>query len=758
MENRNARIELLAPAGSPGSLQAAVASGADAVYLGLAGFNARLGAENFGRENLRDHIENCHIRGVRVYLALNTLLYDDEIPEAFDTACFAYENGIDAVIVQDMGLASLMSEQLPDLPLHASTQCSITGLEGARYMGSAGFSRVVLAREASPDEIRRTTASGIDVEVFVHGARCYSYSGQCLMSSMLGGRSGNRGACAQPCRLPYELTDSQDRVLLKGHALSLKDISYIDFLDELKDMGVRSLKIEGRMKNPGYVAAVVGIYRKYLDMGGKPAIAKADRNDLLKAFNRDGFSSGIFSSQPRSSAFSLSSPSNSGAPVGKVIETQKDGASVVFNEEIDKSDGLRIGAEGSYAGRNFQPGIPSFINIDGKPGDIVFRTRDIAFDKKYSLPEVMARGKKLPVHIMASVRIDEKPRIEIRDENGNVSTVVSSCKAQAAVSNGTSSDRITEQLLKTGNTPYKVESAGLECDEGVFVRISEINELRRKALAGLDDIRKGSPREAGCEPPRTLSDHKKDDPRPSIGLCLYKLPLGLDVSRTKAARIYADASIGTKNLELLGARCRESGLEFFIHLPFHMETPPSVGCDGYMVENHGQLRFAKNQKTALGSGFNICNSYSAAFYDGFLIISVSPEMNAARIRGMIHPPAGNLEITVYGRLQVMESPYCPASDVCKGDLCLKTDLSLSDRKGEKWPMLCDPVSHNARIFNPHRILLAEETPKLLESGIGMLRVNIFDETAEEVYEITSACLEGRRPSLNPGYKFTRGHY
>ncbi|MFO7612967.1 MAG: U32 family peptidase [Clostridia bacterium] len=758
MENSNTRIELLAPAGSPASLQAAVASGADAVYLGLTGFNARLGAENFERENLREHIEYCHIRGVRLYLTLNTLLYDDEMAEAFETACFAYENGIDAVIVQDMGLASLLSEQLPDLALHASTQCSITGLSGAEYMKSAGFSRVVLAREASPDEIRRTAASGIDVEVFVHGARCYSYSGQCLMSSMLGGRSGNRGACAQPCRLPYELTDSKDGILLRGHALSLKDISYIDFLDELKHMGVRSLKIEGRMKNPEYVAAVVGIYRKYLDMEGKPAVSETDRNDLLKAFNRDGFSNGIFSSRPRESAFSHSSPSNSGAPVGKVIETQKDGTSVVFNEEIDKSDGLRIGTEGGYAGRNIPLGIPSFINIDGKPGDIVFRTRDIAFDKKYSLSEVMEREKKLPVHITASVRINEELRIDISDEDGNVSTAESSVKAQAAVSIGTGSDRITSQLQKTGNTPYAVESVGLECDDGVFVRISDINELRRKALAGLDEIRKGPLREVKCEPPRPLNDHRKYYSRPSISLCLYKLPHGLDVSRTKAARIYADASLGEKNLEFLGTKCRESGIEFFIHLPFHMEKPPAAECGGYMVENHGQLRFAEGFKAALGSGFNISNSYSAAFYDGFPIISVSPEMNAARLRSMVHPPGSNLEITVYGRLQVMESPYCPAFDICKGDLCLKTDLSLSDRKGEKWPMLCDPVSHNARIFNPHRILLAEEAPGLLESGIGMMRVNIFDETAEEVYEITNACLEGRRPSLNPGYKFTRGHY
>ena len=258
-------MELLAPAGGPEALRAAVQSGADAVYLGAGSFSARAGAENFSFEELSDAVRYCHIYGVKVHCALNTLIKESEIEAAVETAEGICRAGADAIIIQDLGLASHIKRMLPDIELHASTQMTVTSIEGVKALEDAGFDRVVLARELSLSEIERIAkAAKAEIEVFVHGAICMCYSGQCLMSSMLGGRSGNRGRCAQPCRLSYTLLED-GRECGSAHILSPKDMALIGHLKELESAGVTSLKIEGRLKSPEYVSAVTGIYRKYLD-------------------------------------------------------------------------------------------------------------------------------------------------------------------------------------------------------------------------------------------------------------------------------------------------------------------------------------------------------------------------------------------------------------------------------------------------------------------------------------------------------------
>jgi putative protease len=259
-------LELLAPAGAFPSLRAAVANGADAVYLGGGLFNARRAAGNFTDSELKDALAYCRERGVKVYVTLNTLLKDSELDEALSFAAFAYENGADAVIVQDLGLAHLLKIHLPDLKRHASTQMTIHSLDGVKACEEMGFERVVLARELSLRQIGFITAScKAEIEVFTHGALCVCYSGQCLMSSFIGARSGNRGMCAQPCRLPWRYSVDGDAFGKESYLLSPKDLLGLTMLPELKKAGVKSLKIEGRMKSPEYVAVVTGLYRKYLD-------------------------------------------------------------------------------------------------------------------------------------------------------------------------------------------------------------------------------------------------------------------------------------------------------------------------------------------------------------------------------------------------------------------------------------------------------------------------------------------------------------
>lgn len=305
MENK---MELLAPAGGIKELRAAVQSGADAVYMGAAAFSARAGADNFTEDEMREAVEYAHAYGVKVHCAINTLIKESELEEAVATAVCANNCGCDAIIIQDLGLAQHLRKLLPDMELHASTQMTVTSVDGVRYLEEQGFSRVVLARELSLDEIREITKNTkAEIEVFVHGAICMSYSGQCLMSSVLGGRSGNRGRCAQPCRLPYELIEN-GRVCDSGYILSPKDMALIKHLDELKKAGVASLKIEGRLKSAEYVSAVTGVYRKYLD--NPKTVTQADMAELKNAFSRSGFTDGYLTGKLGKEMMSHTNPAN----------------------------------------------------------------------------------------------------------------------------------------------------------------------------------------------------------------------------------------------------------------------------------------------------------------------------------------------------------------------------------------------------------------------------------------------------------------
>lgn len=293
--------ELLSPVGDFECLKAAVQNGADAVYFGASNFSARASATNFDIAELETAINYAKLRNVKTNLTLNTLIQNNELDEAINIAKSAYEFGVDAIIVQDLGLAKFLIDHFPKMPIHASTQMTVHNLEGVKKLENLGFSRVVLARELSISEIENICQnSNVEIEAFVHGALCMSYSGRCLFSSMIGGRSGNRGKCAQPCRLPYELTDGEDS-LDKGYLLSPRDLCSLEYLPKLVLAGVKCFKIEGRMKTPEYVATVTRIYRKYLDIiiKGEPYIIdENDKKELMQVFNRGGFSTGHLSDEP----------------------------------------------------------------------------------------------------------------------------------------------------------------------------------------------------------------------------------------------------------------------------------------------------------------------------------------------------------------------------------------------------------------------------------------------------------------------------
>jgi len=418
-------MELLAPAGSSAALIAAVQSGADAVYIGGTQFSARRSAQNFTQEDMIRWVNYCHLYGVQVHVAANTLIKEKEAESFLEYIGMLNQIGVDAVIVQDVGMADFISAKYPDLALHASTQMSVASIAGVRYLEQHGFSRVVLAREldknAIADIIKQAKA---EIEVFAHGAICMSYSGQCLMSSMIGGRSGNRGMCAQPCRLPYELLH-QGKSRKKGYLLSPKDMCLIDELETLKKIGVTSIKIEGRLKRPEYVSTVVGIYRKYLDSGKK--VSASDFEDLKNAFNRSGFTKGYFEGKCDADMMSYETP-------GNISEN-------LFSEEA----------------------------------------------KRRCCEENIFR--KIPISVEAQLLKDQPLFLKLSDSDGHSVTVNGKCVAEKAINRPLEQSRFSEQVTKFGNTPFAAQRTDIILEEGITVPIKEINETRRKAVSLLQEQR-----------------------------------------------------------------------------------------------------------------------------------------------------------------------------------------------------------------------------------------------------------------------------
>lgn len=538
--NGNKNIpELLAPAGTFQHLRGAVNAGADAVYVGGKKWGARSNAGNFDDDEMIRAAEYCHLRDAKLYVTMNTLIFDDEIEEALEYVRFLYNAGVDALIIQDFGLASLVKKYFPDFHVHLSTQASVYSKEGVRAAMACGFERVVLAREVSISDIKKIHEEcDIELEVFVHGALCYCYSGQCQLSRFRGGRSGNRGMCAQPCRLPYSISGRSG--LVKGgkdnfnmdcdssygddfgeteeavnagtavYLLSPKDLCGIDSLGDLLDAGVASLKIEGRMKSPEYVAVVVSVYRKYLDMlaqEGFCIVSEEDRRALSQIFNRGGFTNGYYYGNPGEKLMSGKLPKHQGVKIGHVV---KRGKGDLVQVEIDRNEVLNMG-DGIEIRNSEMPGnVVTYIkdavkerqliigDIRGRvnPGDEVYKITDKALMEKASLYFALDKEgnertvKKLPVRMSFTAKLGEPASLRVfRDAEGalkgdypNSVTVLSETAVEAALNKPLTKERAAEQLGKTGGSVFTASYIEADIDDNVSLPMSQINKMRRDAL------------------------------------------------------------------------------------------------------------------------------------------------------------------------------------------------------------------------------------------------------------------------------------
>ncbi len=676
------KSELLAPAGNYEAFLAAVENGADAVYLGGKLLNARQFAGNFENDELQKAIDYAHARGVKVLLTLNTLVLDDELQEALDYASTAYEMGVDAFIVQDLGLAAELKKLIPDIPLHGSTQMSIYSLEGVKVLEKMGFERVVLARELSLEEIKFICSNTtVEIEVFVHGALCISYSGQCLMSSMIGGRSGNRGKCAQPCRMHYSISReriSQDRISGDGssgdrisgdglsrdglsgdriswngvsranksgdtwdyksqeskvpsssYLLSPKDICHIDHIGDLLAAGVTSLKIEGRMKSPEYVASVVGIYRKYLDQVEQqqagpctdatgdfkrttaadnnkrtaaaghtvlnPQVSKQDRQQLLQSFNRGGFSKGYLLGKTGPEMMAYEKPKNWGTYLGTALaqNTSTNSVKIKLENTLGNGDGIEI-----WSGKLQEEspgGIITKIVLDGggqvkgaKPGDTVWvsvikgrvekGSRVYKTSDKEMLEQAAASYQKptrrLKIKAGFMLKEGKLPELTLEDPDGNKVTVEAEVYPEKAVNKPLTEERVSEQLRKMGSTPFEVTELNVEMDAGIVMPISELNNLRRKVAELLENMRilKGRRKGQGVQHKLETSGSvaRRANPAGEVKLSamLYHVNEDLELGSINADRIYLPFHrIRDENLMKQIAELRKSGKEVYAYVP-----------------------------------------------------------------------------------------------------------------------------------------------------------------------------------------------
>ncbi len=564
------KCELLAPAGGMKQLIAAVENGADAVYMGGHMFNARINADNFTAEEMKQAIDYAHIRNVKVYVTVNTLLRDDELESGLLYAATLYEMGADALIIQDLGFGSIVRAALPDFPLHLSTQASIYNVRGIKKAAELGYERVVPARELSLEEIRQAADTGIDIEIFVHGAMCFCYSGQCQMSRIIGGRSGNRGLCAQPCRLSYSLDGRE------GYHLSPRDMCTVDRLGEFAEAGVSSFKIEGRMKSAEYVAQVTSAYRKYLDMyyeTGSIDVDETDRIALEQIFNRGGFTQGYLDGNPGRDFLSGDMPKHRGVYIGRALEKHGQIVRIKTNEDISNGDGIEI------HDKNVTGNIVTYIKEAGRgkldigdfkgyvsKGADVYRTSSSMQLK--SLRKTFEEGrflKKVPVNFTFTASCGEYPKLALSEGSFEVD-VRGDTVCEKAVNKAIDEELIKKQLQKTGNTPFEADKIYCCIDKDISIPVSVINAMRRNALKSLEEIKSRG--------------RVKQEP------VMPKLLPGLQTDMT-GIYVMDINDIGSRELEKLINKY-DGRLDIFVPLIGHMKNRGSVKSSRYLDEAFGE--------------------------------------------------------------------------------------------------------------------------------------------------------------------------
>ena len=759
------RMENLAPAGNWDALRSAVAAGADAVYLGYAAYSARAGAGNFDEQQLRDAVRFAHLHHVRVHVTVNTLIKDGEMAGVVDVLRLLSEIRVDAVLVQDLGVLRMARRCFPDLPIHASTQMAIHNATGVRFCRNQGMTRAVLARECSAAEIALAAKEGIEIEVFGHGAQCVAVSGECLFSSVVGGRSGNRGRCAQPCRLLYTYRGKT------AAWLSPRDVCMRDDLPELNKAGVASIKLEGRLKRPEYVATIANSYRNAIDAMDNGHFRKADENEmtgLRQIFSRGGFMRGYAMGAEDAGVIDPARVSHGGVKIGRVEFAAGNMARVRLERSLDDGDGLQIrtaqgDAELIYAGHDTEAGQIAVVrlrsDIRTKAGDEVYRLtseKQLQWARSLAIPAIPAD--------MALIAYPGKP-LALTMTDGESSVTVTGDTVAPAQSRAMSEEDARRSLGKLSDTPFSLRTLTVQT-AGAFVPVSALNQLRREACQQLAEARIAAfTRKAGREEPADDLIYPDTPDAPSMAIV-----------RT---REQADAMQGAADLlvwypEDFRVDALESGLRdmpdgVWLQLPTVCEEKTLDELDAFVQRNAGklggivlgsvgQLGRTWNVPMGAGSGIPVMNRRAAQFLleQGCRFVTASSELSGAELRTLMqnHPP---VVVPAYGREQLMLLHHCPARTylgLTKGHAaCRMCDQhspdalagqTLTDRRGTVYPLLRQrlPEGCLVRLMNA---LPTNNIRRVRQAGYAPMMV-LTTENAQEAADVR-AVMDGEMREL-----------
>ncbi|PKM96004.1 MAG: peptidase U32 [Firmicutes bacterium HGW-Firmicutes-1] len=783
--------ELLSPAGSYQALTAAIHAGCDAVYLGGEKFGARANAENFTNDTLPKAIDFAHLHGVKVYYTANTLIKENEMQTFLEQVNFLYQEGIDALIIQDIGVYQTVHRYFPRLALHGSTQMTIHSLEGAIFLENLGFERVVLSRELSLQEINYIiNNSKIEIECFIHGALCYSYSGQCLFSSLIGGRSGNRGTCAQPCRLPYELYNGGKLQNTPNNKflLSPKDIQTLEIIPQLIKSGIGSFKIEGRMKNANYVALITSIYRKYIDSFlSNPEKYHVDQQDILdvhQIFNRGGFSSGYFLNKNGIDMISITRPNHQGIKIGKVDKIMNNKSfTLSLEDKVNQGDCLEITTSNadnySFIAKENILTSPYTLNVDVqgiRQGAPVYKLTDVHLAKRIQ-EELLEKDKKIPVKVMFTAKVGEPCQLTMsyKQHIAKVWGVI----VEQAITSVMSADKIAAQLNKTGNDPIYMNELNLTIDENIFLSIKELNALRREAIEILiNEILQSTKRVATIAKYNTK---KNVNPINTVNINVlirsmaqYQIVKGYAVSN-----LYLELSqFSINEIKKISEECNELAIKVYIALPKIIRKENSkqikdslnlikkLPIQGMMIRTLDSYELVKGiGEILLDYSANIFNNAAFEFWNQHSIkrFCISPELNLKEISLL-----GNneLEIVIYGYIPLMVTAQCLNKTMNKP--CNNEDIvyELKDRKNIIFKVFKDCKMCLNTIYNSLPVVLIDKYKDLKAIGIGHLRLEFLDESPSDIREIMNysiGILNNQNMStedydkINALKNYTRGH-
>jgi putative protease len=740
--------EILAPAGTKEALIGAINAGAHAVYLAGKRFGARAYASNFDDDTLIEVINYAHLRGVLVFVAINTVIYDDEMKDLLAYTDFLAEHHVDAFIVQDLGVISLLTQRYQHVEIHASTQMNTHTIEQAKWLKDMGVKRIVLARETSLDTIKMIKKHvDIDLEVFVHGALCVCYSGQCLMSSMIGGRSGNRGECAQPCRLPYALYKNQTKISDESYLLSTKDLMTLEYLDELIDAGIDSFKIEGRMRKPEYVIETVKDYRYALDqyLERRKSDLRQSIWNLKKVFNREFTKGFIMNEKPKDMNHNLR-PNHMGVPLGQVIHYTKNKVTIRLEESLSINDGYRILSDQDYGNSvsrilkqgqlvtHAVPGDVITLDVDQQivVGSTVLKTLD--YEHEQSLAKYLDENYKL-IKLRGSLSSFVGKPLELTVTDGTYEvTIISDFLVEKALNQPISKQQYIDQISKLGQTPFYFESLEIETDGLGFVAIKHINDIRRKAIDELSEQRLKRDQETPFVKPKHLI----------LSESIYH-PWSIHVQTKEQYDIAKSLDFDHVFYENIINIDDESAIPVLKRIQSRQHEAIQKHA---MIQDIGHLYQAKTADIYTDQYFNVTNIYAVNLLhqEGVKRVTLSPELSHERILKMIDLFVDTfgylprLELQVYGRHDLMISKYCPIAKTFKTNqdchLCEKNQYYLEDRLKQKYPLVHDGNCH-LRILHAKTLNLLDYANELQKHRI-TCRIHLTTEDEKETRNILSS--------------------